>query len=206
MTSRAKKRIGLLAILLILVAAGGWIAVELRESTKRKNASLAKQNAQVAIENGDWPEALSQLSVAASVYRDDAETLIQFADLRSRVTAENNQHLITALRIFRDAYAKSKAGPSVDATSLELQILALEGCADMELALGQLARAGLSCEQILAIDPSNTYALEKLAIVKTAVGDHIPESEDLWRKGDRSLDEWVETLRKLTCYRFSCSV
>jgi hypothetical protein len=177
-----------LVVLTGMLGVGLW---SLRQSVKQQNAENAQIRGMAAVEAGDWKTALDQLSLALSQNQDDLETILVFADARSRVSKPNNGHLSDALRLYMKAFDLSKSQEA----GKDLQIAALMGRARMEFALSQLSRLRDTSLKLLDLDPENSGALINLQIITQSTGEYLPEDTSEVVRGNRSTAQWLDSLR-----------
>ena len=192
MTKRAKKRLGFLLAVGILVVGGGILARVLQNSRKDEVAKVARVEGLAAVSVGDWETALTKLSMAVTRYPQDAEAMVNFANARSRVPAENGQHLQSALKLF----VKAEDLCRMTNASNDLLIESLLGRGRIELAFGQIARLEGSSRELLKVDPGNLAALEQLQMISISTGDFIAPEGIVFVRGQRTNDEWLEDLRE----------
>lgn len=192
-TRRARKRIAILLVGGLALVVAGFLVREYRRSLKDQRAVEAKEIGLRAAESGDWELALGELSYAVGRFQSDADTLLVFADARSRVPMENDRHIGSALNLYVKAVELCRR---LDLPR-EKMILAMAGRGRLEGALGQIARLKKSSLELLAFDPGNRQALEQLQAIQLSTGNLLPSNVPNFVRGDRTNEEWVADLRVL---------
>ena len=192
LTKRAKKRLGFLLAAGVLVVGGGILVRTLQNSKKDEVAKVARVEGLAAVSAGDWGTALTKLSIAISRYPQDAEVMVSFANARSRVPTENDQHLESALKLF----VKAEDLCRMTNASNDLLIESLLGRGRIERTFGQIARLEGSSRELLKVDPGNLAALEQLQMISISTGDFIAPEGIEFVRGQRTNGEWLEDLRE----------
>lgn len=118
MTRRGKKRLLILLSLIALLGAAAGGAYVVREARRAQRAAEAYRNGMAAYDEERWEEALHGLSKSLSAHRGDPEVLYRLADVRRRVPAENNRHLISAIAFAREAAFVDSRDPRPDRKSV----------------------------------------------------------------------------------------
>lgn len=191
MTKRAKKRLVILLLAVTSVVLVAVTARSIQQSSRDAEAARLKISGLEALDRGDYESALSDLSFTLIRYPDDIDTLLGFADARSRVPDENGRHLVRSLATYNRGLDLIRAADA----SRETLITALEGRGRIERMLGQLARLELTSTELIAIDPQNRQAVEHMLAISMSLGRVIPGSADLLVRGQQTNEEWVERMR-----------
>jgi tetratricopeptide (TPR) repeat protein len=134
--------------LVLLLAAGGGGAFELRAIVRHRNLDRARRDGMHAYEKGQYAAAMEGLGRYVGHHNDDWEGIFALADSRRRVPQENFKHVVTALVYARAAHQAAPNQPR----PLELM---------MELArqLGFQTELRDASERLLALKPDHLEAL-----------------------------------------------
>ena len=103
MTTKTKRRLVILAILIVAAGAGYYGLRQFRKAQASRLADERRDEGMAAYLSGDYDTALQPLSYALSKRKDDVELLIAFADTRSKVPDENFRHIVEAVNLYNEA-------------------------------------------------------------------------------------------------------
>lgn len=192
LTRRARRRLvllGGLAVLLVASAGGLWVV---QKSLKDSRAAAARIQGMADAANGNWSQALPNLSVVVSRNRKDLDALLAFAESRSQIPAVNGRHIPSALRLYVRAVGLAEEIGAQNEKLLE----ALIGKAKMEFALGNIKILQKTTLEILALEPNNSEALAFLYEIQSVRGDFLPSDWRLFVRGQWGSDEaWLQANR-----------
>lgn len=183
---RAKKRLGLLLVIVVFLCAIGGVAWLGRQFIRDRNAAYAREEGLSLWEAGDFEKALPRLSSAVSRNQDDVDLLIAFAETRSRVPLPGNRNVITAIGIYRNA--------------LHLQpenLDALTGLMYLQIQAGMVAQLTDTAQRIRVLDPDNPEPLQILKVISESRGRLGPTSITKGTEEDDSALRYVDELIEL---------
>lgn len=147
-TIRRKRRlIAAGAVLAFLVVAAGTLYL-IRDSVREQRSLQSREAGLAAHQEGNYAEALEQLSYFLRRNREDVQVLLAFADSRAKVFAPNNRHLATAVQVYNLAL-------SVDPENE----IALGGLLHLYERLGRQVEWMDTADRLLAKNPENVDAL-----------------------------------------------
>ena len=152
MTATGKKRLGILALVVVLLGGGLAGAYLYRNASKQRIASEAYDKGMAAYEQGDYKTALPLLSAYIQQNKDDYETLLAFAETRAKVPAAGGSHLRSAINLYLVADNKNPDNIKI-----------LDGLLDLYRRSGRRVELMRVARNILEIDSNHIEALESLA-------------------------------------------
>lgn len=159
LTHRGKRRliiVSVVSVALVATLASLWMFRNVYRSR------LADEACAVGLEayaRGDYETALAELSYCLSYNKENVESLLAFADTRSRISEVNSRHLKSAVRYYE---AVLKLEP--------LNIQALDAQLHLYRRLGRRLELGLVADRILSINSDHISALQAKATI--AYRDH----------------------------------
>jgi len=147
-SKRARKRI--VFLLVVVVAAAGVIAgaLQWRQSSRAAKVEVARDRGLELYREGEWAEAMQQLSFAATALRQDSEVLTALADCRRRNPLESGRHIPSAI-----GYAQQ----ALDADPANAE--AMDVLLDLYQQTGQITELIDMAGRRLAIDAAHHEAL-----------------------------------------------
>jgi len=148
MTKRAKRRVALLIVFVIVLAGAAAAALQWRQASRAQNAAEARAEGLELYERGEWEPALRRLNDMGAPLRDDPVAMAALADARRRVPLESGQHIVSAV-----AYAKQALVNDADNT------LALETLLDLHAQTNQITELIDVAGRLLDQDPDHQEAL-----------------------------------------------
>lgn len=152
MSKRVRRRIILIAVLLLALVGVGVGGYFLREHQRARTLASNLQTGLKAYEAGDYRAAIRPLSDYVKRGPKRPDVMLKLAQARRRVPVENNSHIAVAVR-----YAE--AARDADPTAMEPKELLLE----LYLQAGQLTELRDEADRILISDPSHRAALQARA-------------------------------------------
>ena len=192
LTRRARRRLvllGGLAVLLVASAGGLWAV---QKSLKDSRAAAARIQGMADAANGNWRDALPNLSIVVSRNKNDFDALLAFAETRSQIPVPNSRHIQSALNLYVRAVGLGRGTGVPNEKLLE----ALVGKAKMEFALGNVKILQKTAFEILALEPTNSDALAFLYEIQSVRGDFLPSDWRLFVRGQWESDEaWLQANR-----------
>ena len=193
LTKRARRRLVLLAGIGVLLVTGAAALWGIQKSLKNSRATVARTQGLADAANGNWGDALANLSLVVANNKTDLDAILAFAETRSQVPAVNGRHLQSALNLYARAATLAK---KTDAPKEKL-LTALLGKAKMEIALGNIKILQRTAFEILALDPRNDLGFNYLYQIQSIRGDFLPQSWNLFTRGQWKSDQaWLDALRK----------
>ena len=192
MTRRARRRLILLFGLGVISVVGSLGLWNIQKTIKDGRAAQARKDGMAAAANGDWQEALPDLSLAVGRKKDDLDALLMLAETRSQIPAISGRHIRSALNLF------SRAADLARLSNADQQLLqtALLGKARMEVAIGNIKILQRTAMEILALDPENDQALSYLYEIQKVRGSFLPRRWELFARGPWESDvAWLQAIR-----------
>lgn len=147
MTRRGKKRLLILLSLIALLGTAAGGAYFVREARRAQRAAEAYRDGMAAYDEGRWEDSLRGLGKSLSEHRGDPEVLYRLADVRRRVPAENNRHVISAIAFAREAASLDGR----DSRPLELLVALFR-------QVGFITERLDAADRLLALDPTSLEA------------------------------------------------
>lgn len=185
MTTRAKKRIALLLTIIVVGAAGLYLASEHRQSTRIKAIEEAKDAGMAAHEAGDDVAAVQKLGFYLSQEQQrsggepvDGEVQLIYARHRLEVPEENNRHIGRAMQAARNARQLMPDDPG----PLELLL-------DIYSRQNMMSEQLEAAEALLAIDEDNFEAHQHRALAQFRLGDRDAAIETAKEAAERRPDD-----------------
>jgi len=103
LTTKTKRRLIVLAVLLVGAACGFLGLRHFRDVQRARLAEDRRDEGMRAYLDGDYETALEPLSFALSREKSDVELLIAFADTRSKIPELNSRHITEAINLYNAA-------------------------------------------------------------------------------------------------------
>ena len=157
-TKRGKRRLILLAAILLFGSAGVFVFKAIGHAQQSRLLAAARENGLAAYGRGDYQATLDELKYVVQYQRDDVEVLLPFADARSRLELANNKHLHEAVSYY--SYALELIQQSPDHLGRDLQQReTLEALLALRETLGHRFELLQVAEQLLALESDHIGAL-----------------------------------------------
>ena len=192
LTRRAKRRLILLFGLGVIAVVGSLGLWNIQKMIKDGRAAQARKDGMAAAANGNWQEALPDLSLAVARKKNDLDALLMLAETRSQIPAVSGRHIRSALNLFSKAANLARVSDS-DQQSLQTALL---GKARMEVAIGNIKILQRTSLEILELDPENDQALSYLYEIQKVRGSFLPRRWELFARGPWESDAaWLQAIR-----------
>ena len=153
LSRRTKRRLIVVAVAtgVLVGGLGGWHLA--RKMQVRRLTAAARVDGMAAYRNGDYGTALTKLSYYLAHQQDDLEALLAFAETRAQIPDVNNQHLVSAIGLYRAALQLDPQNREVLGQLLELY-----------RRTGWRAETTDMADRLLALDPRHVDALRAKSV------------------------------------------
>ncbi len=152
LSSRARKRIVLLLVAVVVIGAGLAVALQWRRASIVQESAEARERGLELHRQGDWEPAMRSLSRATRHHRDDPEVMVALAESRLNVPLESGRHISNAISFAQQALVVDPDNPE-----------ALALLVNLYEQTGQVTELIGASERLLASDPDNQDALRARA-------------------------------------------